>query len=140
MLLPGKLKSSTVKKAASKKEPCVLADGGNLYFKVTKAGSCYWIMRYTSPVTRKRREVTLCRHPESSLKEARDKAHDWRKKINDEEDPLHERQKKRQATIITFDDLWQHFYSDRQSQIATHKIELSLYTRELKKTLGPMEH
>ena len=43
---------------------------------------------------RKRREVTLCKHPESSLKEARDKAHDWRKKINDGEDPYTNARKK----------------------------------------------
>ncbi|WP_258180481.1 Arm DNA-binding domain-containing protein [Burkholderia multivorans] len=47
----------------------------------TKSG-CKWILRFTSPVTRKRRDAGLGSYPEISISEARDKALAMRKLID----------------------------------------------------------
>ncbi|WP_131753735.1 Arm DNA-binding domain-containing protein [Burkholderia vietnamiensis] len=61
-----------------------------LLLSPTKSG-CKWILRFTSPVTRKRRDAGLGTYPEISIAEARDKALAMRKLIDNGEDPIDQR-------------------------------------------------
>ena len=51
-------------------------------------GSKLWVMRYTSPVTKKRRKTSFGNYPKISLKMARDKRDEYIKLIFDDIDPL----------------------------------------------------
>jgi integrase len=136
MLTPGQLTSSAIKARAKKAVACRLADGGNLFFEVTEAGRSRWVMRYTSPITKKRREPTLSKYPEISLAEARERAAIWRALIADGKDPMTEREKQKQVQLRTVNELWKNYYSSRMKQIESHKIELSLYQREIQPIIG----
>ena len=62
----------------------------------SKSG-CKWILRFTSPVTGKRRDAGLGIYPETSIAEAREKAHAMRKLIDSGEDPIDQRNREREA-------------------------------------------
>lgn len=58
---------------------------------------CKWTLRYTSPITGKRRDAGLGTYPETSIAEAREKAFAMRKLIDNGTDPIHQRERERQA-------------------------------------------
>ncbi|RQP34127.1 tyrosine-type recombinase/integrase [Burkholderia ubonensis] len=58
---------------------------------------CKWTLRFTSPVTGKRRDAGLGTYPETSIAEAREKALAMRKLIDSGEDPIDQRNREREA-------------------------------------------
>ena len=65
----------------------------------TASGS-KWTLRYTSPITGKRRDAGLGTFPETSIAEAREKALAMRKLIDNGEDPIDQRNREREAAIV----------------------------------------
>lgn len=81
----------------------VLSDGGGLELRITSKGAA-WVLRFTSPITGKRREMGLgaCVRQNaalagSSLTTARDLAHEAREQLRRGFDPLQARDERRQA-------------------------------------------
>lgn len=71
-----------------------IADGGvpGLYlFPTSEKGRGKWILRFTSPFTRKRRDMGLGRYPEISIRDARDAALAARLLIQKGSDPIEQR-------------------------------------------------
>lgn len=131
-----KLKAKRVQSIASNGEVGFHSDGNKLYFEVTTTGHKRWVMRFKSPVTGSRREVTMAHYPEYSLAQARDMASEWRTMISRGLDPLLERQKSDLERLETVDSLWADFYGDLKKRIKTHKLDESLYNREVKPQIG----
>lgn len=71
-----------------------LCDGGGLWL-VAQGGSRLWEMRFTSPVTAKRRQMSLGSANDISLAEARKRAHECRLTLERGLDPLEERAKEK---------------------------------------------
>jgi integrase len=65
----------------------------------TASGS-KWTLRYTSPITGKRRDAGLGTFPETSIAEAREKALAMRKLIDNGEDPIDQRNREREAAAV----------------------------------------
>ncbi|RBB41299.1 integrase [Burkholderia reimsis] len=65
----------------------------------SKSGS-KWTLRFTSPVTGKRRDAGLGTYPETSIAEAREKALAMRKLIESGEDPIDQRNREREAASV----------------------------------------
>ena len=75
---------------------------------VPTKSSCKWTLRYTSPVTGKRRDAGLGTYPETSIIEARERALGMRRLIDNGEDPIDHRKLERQmaaveAAVLTFE-------------------------------------
>ncbi|OHU98958.1 integrase [Ralstonia solanacearum] len=70
-----------------------------LLLSPTKSG-CKWTLRFTSPVTGKRRDAGLGTYPETSIAEAREKALAMRKLIDNGEDPIDQRNREREAAVV----------------------------------------
>lgn len=70
------------------------ADGGGLYFQRTARGAS-WIYRYTSPVSKSRRDMGLGSYPIRTLGSARLKAQEAARIVLDGGDPIDDRLKKR---------------------------------------------
>lgn len=73
----------------------------------TKSG-CKWTLRFTSPITGKRRDAGLGTYPETSIAEAREKALTMRRLIDNGEDPIDHRDRERAvaaaaAAVLTFE-------------------------------------
>jgi hypothetical protein len=62
----------------------------------SKSG-CKWTLRFTSPLTEKRRDADLGTYPETSIAEAREKGLAMRKVIDGGEDPIDQRNRERKA-------------------------------------------
>jgi len=108
----------TVIEVTKKKESGVYADGGNLYLQITKTGSKSWLFRYR--LAGKSREMGLGSINDLSLADARIRAAQCRKLVNEGIDPINNRKqdtaKKRfeEAKIITFKEC-------AEKYIETHK-------------------
>ncbi len=61
---------------------------------------CKWIFRFTSPVSRKRRDAGLGTYPETSIAEAREKALAMRKQVEAGIDPIDQRERDREAAEL----------------------------------------
>ena len=88
-----------------------LADGGvkGLWLKATgKKGKGQWILRYVSPVTKKRRDMGFGTYPEVSIVDAREKANAARRELGRDEDPIDRRKalaasRETAATVMAFE-------------------------------------
>ncbi|MDM8347262.1 tyrosine-type recombinase/integrase [Pseudochrobactrum sp. sp1633] len=80
-----------------------LSDGGvkGLYlFSGSIVGAGKWIFRFTSPETRKRRDMGLGRYPEVSVKLAREQAWATRQMVETGMDPLEERARQKEQRRV----------------------------------------
>lgn len=80
-------------------------------------GTGYWIYRYTSPTTRKRREMSLGVYPIVGIADARSKAHEAVRMVKAHQDPLEVRENKDSAAstrkIMTFEAATRRLYEQR---------------------------
>ena len=136
----GKLHNKTVKKLIKEKPSVRHADGNGLYLMTPKRGDAYWMLRYTTPATKLRREYTIGKVDDWSLADARDEAAKLRLAIKREgADPVQERQKVNQNPLKTLNDLYTDYYELRKREITSHQREKSLYDREVKPRIGKVE-
>lgn len=70
-----------------------------LLLSPTKTG-CKWTLRFTSPITGKRRDAGLGTYPETSIAEAREKALTMRRLIDNGNDPIDARNSEREAKAV----------------------------------------
>ncbi len=70
----GNLHDKTVKKLIKEKSSVRHSDGDGLYLMTPKRGDAYWMLRYTTPATKLRREYTIGKVDGWSLADARDEA------------------------------------------------------------------
>lgn len=110
-----------------------------LYLQVTqgKRGiNKSWVFIYTSPITQKRREMGLGSIHDTSLKEARERARESRKRVLDGIDPKIERdqrlaQSRKKSTEITFREASSAFINSKRHEWRNDKHE-----EQWKSTLG----
>ena len=85
--------------------------GPGLYLQVSSTGTKSWIFRFKSPITQKQREMGLGSLSILSLAEAREKALECKRQVQEAQDPIEERKKRlvaqrlEQARELTFEAL-----------------------------------
>jgi integrase len=130
----GKLTAVQIKSLV-KQAPKKHADGGGLYFCVRKAGSPYWMLRYS--IDGKRREATLGQYPQMSLASAREIAVLTKQGIRSGTDPIQERTKLALPELETVEQLFQDWYDTDLSQRLKHpNIPLRIYRKEIHPAIG----
>lgn len=67
---------------------------------VPSKSGCKWTLRFTSPISGKRRDAGLGTYPETSIAEAREKALAMRKLVDNGEDPIDQRNREREAATV----------------------------------------
>jgi len=67
---------------------------------VPSQASSKWVLRFTSPITGKRRDAGLGTYPQTSIAQAREKALTMRRIIDEGGDPIDERRRERDALSI----------------------------------------
>ncbi|MGF6433493.1 tyrosine-type recombinase/integrase [Bradyrhizobium elkanii] len=90
----------TVKQVEHAKPGDRLGDGNGLWLFVAASGTKSWIFRFTSPVSKKAREMGLGPAADVKLAEARDAAQDARKLVLAGKDPIDERNAQRAAVRV----------------------------------------
>ncbi len=104
-----------------------LSDGKNLYLCVRPSGSKSWQFRYTRPAQSKITYLSFGTYPEMTLAEARDKAFEARKLLNEGIDPQLAK-KAEQAQLIaehraTFQSLAQEWKSSKEGSVKPKTLQ-----------------
>jgi integrase len=134
MSTAGKLTVKTVQSKVSKKDYGKHADGGGLYLVIPKSGSAYWMLRYTS--NKKRKEMTLGKLNDLSLQDARYEASAKMKLARDGQDPLLEKKRSEQESIVTVGDLFEDWFAILAQRIQNPQIPKRIYTKDIAPVIG----
>ena len=90
----------TARQVQNAKPGARLGDGNGLWLFVAASGTKSWMLRFTSPVTRKPREMGIGPFPAISLADARSAAMAARKLVQAGKDPIEERKRERAAVKV----------------------------------------
>jgi len=109
----------------ARKKPGYYGDGGGLYLQVSKYGTKSWVFRFM--MNRRNRDMGLGSLDTFSLKEARERAREYRKLVADGIDPIKARQAKRdeaaakEAARVTFEEAAGRYISAHSSSWKNEK-------------------
>ena len=92
-----KLTEITIRQAKPKLKQYKLFDGGGMFLLVHPNGSKYWRMKFN--FEGKSKSASFGIWPDISLKEAREKRYEAKKKLNDGINPIEEKRKERQDNL-----------------------------------------
>jgi integrase len=109
-------------------------DGGGLYFVIPRSGTPYWMLRYTS--NKRRKEMTLGQYADLSLKDARFEAAAKQKQNREGMDPLLAKQRSKQESIKTVNDLFNDWYPTLESRLKHPQIPKRIYTKDIAPHIG----
>lgn len=113
-----------------------------LYFRVSKEGTGFWILRYISKIDGKRKEYTLGRYgtrkDELSLSDAKDEAANVRAKINNGTDPVIERSRPQKAQFKTVHDIAQKWLKICERDLKNPQIPARVYKNEIAPIIGKL--
>lgn len=114
------------------------AIGGGLYIRSRGTGIGYWELRYT--INGRRRTMTLTgTYPQMGLAEAKLAAAQLIYQTKQGTDPLAERARKQEITLITVNDLFDDWYQNIASQLKHPEIPNRMYTKDIKPTIGQLK-
>lgn len=116
------------------KGPGKYADGDGLYFLVPAKGHPYWMLRYTT--SGKRRELTLGRYPDLSLKDARLAAASNAKLNRDGVDPLQVKQQAKQAPVVLVNELFADWQIENEKRLKHPEIPARVYSKDIAPLIG----
>ncbi|QSX37568.1 tyrosine-type recombinase/integrase [Shewanella sedimentimangrovi] len=114
------------------------AVGDGLYIRVQKKNVGYWEVRFS--VNGKRRAMALTGKAleELSLVEAKAEAARIKFMAKQGLDPLAERERQQEVTIITVNDLFNDWYSCIAPRLKHPEIPLRMFTKDIKPTIGQL--
>lgn len=91
-----RLSDTQIKAAKPKDKEYVLSDGDGLRIRVKPNGSKSWLLNYTHPIKKTRTNLSLGKHPEVSLANARKLALEARELLAQGIDPLDARKQQQE--------------------------------------------
>ncbi len=114
-------------------------DGGGLYLVVPHSGYPSWMLRFTS--NKKRREMTLGKVSDISLRDARLLAAEKMKQVREGFDPLIQRQRAEQEKIKTVNDLFSDWYPSLEKRLKHPNIPKRVFLKDIAPHIGdiPLE-
>lgn len=130
----GNLTAKQVTAIIKASKPGRYSDINGLYLMLPKSGSPYWMFRYTQ--FGKRRSMTIAKQADLSLADARAKVALLRKKIQQGEDPIAQRNTEKQVVLRTVNDLFDDWYKDVEKRLKHPGIPKRIYTKEISPHIG----
>lgn len=114
------------------------AVGDGLYIRVQTEGIAYWEVRYS--INGKRRSMMLAGglYPAMPLVVAKAKTAKVKLLAKQGVDPLAERERQQEESIITVNDLFEDWYKCIESRLKHSEIPMRMYTKEIKPTIGQL--
>jgi integrase len=116
-----------IRNAKPKEKPYKLADGGGLFLLVNANGSKYWRMKYR--YAGKEKLLALGVYPDVTLKQARKKREDARRKLDESIDPGElrkvEAREKKLAAVNSFETVAREWYAKQlHTWVKTHSTDV----------------
>ncbi|ELA6600758.1 tyrosine-type recombinase/integrase [Vibrio alginolyticus] len=114
-------------------------DGSGLYLIVPHSGYPSWMLRFTS--NKKRREMTLGKVSDISLRDARLLAAEKMKQVREGFDPLIQRKRAEQEKIKTVNDLFSDWYPSLEKRLKHPNIPKRVFLKDIAPHIGdiPLE-
>ncbi|EHH1173889.1 TPA: tyrosine-type recombinase/integrase [Vibrio parahaemolyticus] len=109
-------------------------DGGGLYLVVPHSGYPSWMLRFTS--NKKRREMTLGKVSDISLRDARLLAAEKMKQVREGFDPLIQRKRAEQEKIKTVSDLFEDWYPSLAKRLKHPNIPKRIFIKDIAPHIG----
>jgi len=132
-----KLNDKQIKSLLRKKESGYHAAGNGLYFRVSKEGTGFWIVRYT--INKKRREISMGRYPDLTLAHATVEAAKIKIEVRQGIDPQAEKKRPDSIKIFTVDDLAADWLKDDIEKRLKHpNIPRRIYEKNLSPFFGEL--
>ena len=132
-----KLNDKQVKSLLRKKEPGYFAAGNGLYFRVSKEGTGFWLVRYT--INKKRREISIGRYPDLTLANATVEAAKIKIDVREGIDPQAEKKRPASVNIQTVDELAEDWLKDDIEKRLKHPhIPRRIYEKNLSPVFGDL--
>ena len=108
--------------------------GGGLYFIVPKSGEPYWALRFTA--AKKRKQMTLGSYADLTLADAKVEAEIQKKGLRQGLDPLVAKQRKKQTSIQTIEQLFNDWFeNDLSKRLKYPKIPQRVFNNDIKPVL-----
>jgi integrase len=111
-----------------------------LYFRITKEGTAFWIVRYS--VNNKRREITIGRYgrpPEGlSLVNAKLEAAIVRSQVNDGLDPIAEKKRSPLLNLNTVDEVAEDWLQTCDKRLENPQIPRRVYRKDISPAIGEL--
>jgi len=131
-----KLNDKQIKSLLRKKESGYHAAGNGLYFRVSKEGTGFWIVRYT--VNKKRREISIGRYPDLTLANATVDAAKIKIEVRQGIDPQAEKKRPDSVKIKTVDELAADWIKDCEKRLKHPNIPRRVYEKNLSPVFGEL--
>ena len=131
---------SLIARAAKEEKKLTQADGTipGLTLVASASGTGSWRLRYYAGS--KQKEATIGQYPAWGIAEARDRAKDLRRSVDDGVDVAMEKQRRKQeaSTAITVDDLGEAYFEKAEKELHPHtyKQRRSIHDRFVSPTIG----
>ncbi|MAF43488.1 MAG: integrase [Parcubacteria group bacterium] len=134
------INSELKRKIKSTKKPSRFRVDKNLYIRISKELTPFWVFLYR--VGDQQKQLTIGRFGSSkdevTLAEAKDKAADLRSKLKQGYDPAVELNLKRSRNIVFFDDLAQSWLENDVIKFENPQIPTRIYNNDIKPRVGKM--
>lgn len=132
-----KLNDKQIKSLLRKKESGYYSSGNGLYFRVSKEGTGFWIVRYT--INKKRREISIGRYPDLTLANAIVEAAKIKTNVRQGIDPQAEKKRPESVKIQTVDELAEDWLKDDIEKRLKHPhIPRRIYEKNLSPVFGDL--
>lgn len=131
-----KITDRTIKSLLRTGEAGKHAVGNGLYFRISKEGSGFWMLRYS--LHGKRRELVLGRYPEMSLADANSATALTKVDIAKGIDPAAEKKRADHAEFTVINDLADDWLKDCERRLKHPNIPRRVYTKDVAPYIGEL--
>jgi len=112
--------------------------GDGLYIRVQKKGVANWEVRYSINGKRRFMSIAAGQYPKMPLVEAKAEAAKIKQLTRTGIDPLAERIRENEETIVTVNDLFEDWYIELSKRLKHPSIPKRIYTKEIKPSIGDL--
>lgn len=131
-----KMTDSKIRSLLKNKEAGHHAIGDGLYLRVTPKGSGLWVVRYL--INNKRREISIGQYPKMGLATAKVEAAKTQINIDNQIDPLAEKQRLAVREFNTVNDLAEDWLEDCAKRLKYPNIPRRVYTNDIAPSIGAL--
>lgn len=131
-----KMTDSKIRSLLKNKETGRHAIGDGLYLRVTPKGSGLWVVRYL--INNKRREISIGQYPQMGLANAKVEAAKTQINIDNQIDPLAEKQRLAVREFNTVNDLAEDWLEDCAKRLKYPNIPRRVYTNDIAPSIGAL--
>ena len=134
------MNDAQLKSLVKKGEPCRVAVGNGLYFRITDQGTPFWVFRYSHGGQRKQMSISQYGKPPlaMSLSDARERTFELKSMVKKGIDPLLEKNRAKLSKLKIVDELASDWLSQTSKHLKNPQIPERVYSKDISPKLGKL--